>query len=608
MITAYGRQFNTDSLLSVELLAFREGWTTEQGGLGRTTHFINIVKEIWPEFEWYSWAHEQAEALCEHKVSGFTSGASSSKSDLMAKYGLVSWYCDPVNTLVIICSTTAIDAKMRIFGHVIRDHRKARASKKSVGKLVESQSIIKLSESEDGLAASDNSSVCLVAAGDQYKDDALRRLEGRKNKRVLLLIDEGQDVSQTIIDAALWNLSANAHFEVHMAGNASRRDDPHGLFMKPIEGWNSINRTTHKWKIKVGGREGIGIHFDATADDSPNMQRFAQGQPQLPFLRKSEDIISAKTHLGENNPVYLRQFVGFWSMADDETHFIIVESVLASHEAYDRAVWRNPPIDLAGIDPSYSGEGDRFIFHHCKWGLSVHEIWTFEYFEAIQIKPTLISGETKDDGNIRVCKNIAEKRSISPRFIGMDASAGSPLLSIAHRTWSPEILGVPFGGAATDLTVSQFDKRIASDLYANAVSELWYVLVEFLVAGQVRGVTPELSKELTARMYALVAGGKIKVEKKSEMKKRLGFSPDLADSGAVALRVLRERLHVKAGAHSAQAQAGAGDWKAVAARLSVSTATDAGPAKAKTMAEQALHHVEANRQGLLRLAKMLHRG
>lgn len=563
MIRKYGREFNIDSLLSVEYLAFREGWTVEQGGLGRHKHFENIVRETWPEFYWYTEAYEQAEALCNEKVTGFMAGASFTKSDLMGKYGEVSWFADPANTLVIVCSTTALDAKMRIWGHIVRDYRKARGAQKAVGRLIESQSIIKLAD-EDGLAGSDNASICLVAAGDQYKDDAVKRLQGRKNKKVLLLVDEGQDVSQAIVDEALWNLSANDHFEVHMAGNGSSRYDSLGNFMKPIEGWQSVNRTTHRWKIRVGGREGVALHFDATAEHSANMKRFAQGVPQLPFLRKAEDVISARTHLGESNATYMRQFVGFPPDSEGESSFIVTEQALSSHQASDRAEWKTAPTEVAGLDPSYSSDGDRFIFHHCRWGLTTHDVWTFEYFEYIQIKPRPIPGETKDAANIRECKRIAEERNISPRFVGMDSSAGTALLSMAHQMWSPEILGVPFGGAATDLPISTWDKRIASDIYANATSELAYVFVEFLNAGQIRGVKSEHAKELTARQFEIVAGNKVKIESKKDMKKRLGFSPDIADAGAVALRVVRERLRVQAGAGSPQAGNAGRDWQALA--------------------------------------------
>lgn len=570
-IIRYGRSFETNSLLDVELWAFRTGLSVEQGGLGRAVHFQRIVSEIWPEFTWYSWAYEQADALCNYKVSGFTSGASSSKSDLMAKFGLVSWFADPVNTLVIICSTSAQDAKMRIFGHVVRDFRKARAAGKAVGKVIESQSIIKLSESTDGVAASDNSSICLVAAGDQYKDDALKRLEGRKNKHVILLIDEGQDVSSTIVDTALWNLSANENFEVHMAGNAASRFDPHGVFMTPTDGWTQNNRTTHRWAIKVGGREGVGIHFDATAENSPNMERFAQGIPQLPFLRKAEDVLSAKTHLGEENATFLRQFAGYWPSNEGDTNYLITEQEITTHQASEPMYWQSAPSDYVGLDPSYSAGGDRFIFAHAQWGLSTHGIWTFYCKEAITVKVRQQPGETKDHAAVRMCKELATARNITPRNVGTDDSAATSFTSILHREWSPEILPVPFGGAPTDLPVSFYDKRISSDIYCDRSTELLAVFHEFIINGQVRGMSPQHVKEATSRQFKHV-GPKIKLESKKEMKLRLGYSPDEMDGFDIALAVIRERMKALAGAGGTK-PVDTGGWKQLQKRNDVVSRT-----------------------------------
>lgn len=606
-IQIYGREFDTDSLLDVELHCFRVGLSIEGGGLGRAGHFKRIVTAIWDDFIWYEWAHEQAEAICENKVTGFTSGASSGKSDMLARYALVSWYANPTDTLVIVCSTTSTDARQRVWGSLVKFHRQARAKKCSVGNLIETQMIIRLSEKTDGMATSDNNSICLVAAGNEDKDNALKRLQGRKAGNVTLILDELQDCSPTIIDAALWNLSANANFEVHAAGNASSRFDPHGTFLTPREGWSSVNRTTRKWPIKVGLMEGIGMHFDATAEDSPNMARFANGMPQLPFLRQAQDSIGARSLLGDQNPVFLRQFVGWWPDKDEESNYIVTDAALASHNAYDKPVWKNGYVNIVGIDPSYSSGGDMFILAILRYGLSVEDVWIIECHEAIQIRAKPLPNETKDFAAIRKCREICAERDISTRNIGIDSSAGTPMLSIAHQMWSPDILGVQFGGSASELPVSQTDKRVAKDLYANRTSELACVFVEFLNAGQIRGVQPDHAKQLTARKYELAAGGKIKIESKTDFKLRCGYSPDIKDAFNIGFAVLRERLHVKAGAGTPQAASSGGNWKELAAKRSVSTATDSGAARAKSAGQQALHDAQAAKSGLMRLAKLLHR-
>lgn len=547
-IEKYGRRFETNSPLEAELWCFREGLTVDQGGLGRHKHFELIVREIWPEFIWYSDAYEQADALCNYDITGFTSGASNSKSDLLGKYALISYQCDPINTLVIVCSTSSTDAKQRIWGHIVRDFRKARAQGKAVGKLIETQSIIKLSEKTDGEGSSDNSSICLVAAGDAFKDDALKRLQGKKNKRVVLVLDELQDCSQEIIREALWNLNANPKWEVHAAGNSASRFDAHGVFMTPNEGWPTVNRTTHKWKIKAGGKEGIGMHFNAAAENSPNMTRFHAGLPQLPFLRKAEDIMLAAQTLGESNPTFMRQYVGFWPDTEGDSNYLVTEQEIATHRACEKVTWQSTPTDFAGMDPSYSAGGDRFIFAHGQWGKTIQGVWTLYCKEAITVKVQPQPGETKDYAAVRQCKELAAARGIRPLNIGTDDSAATSFTSILHREWSPDILPVSFGGAPTDLPVSFYDKRLASDLYANRSTELLGVFHEFIINGQIRGMTPQHVKEVISRQFVRIAGNKIRLESKGDMKKRLGYSPDIMDGFSICLATIRERLKVQAGA------------------------------------------------------------
>lgn len=587
-IVKYGREFLPISgkewgLLNIELMAFREGWTITSGALGRTEHFIRICRELWPAFEWHEWALEMAAALCEYDVSGFTSGASSGKSEIIAKFGLVSWFADPVRTLVIACSTTAVDARQKVWGHIVRNFREARASNKATGHLIESQSIIRLSERTDGMAASDNASVCLVAAGDAFKDDSLKRLQGRHQRHVVLLLDELQDCSQEIVTTALGNLSANEKFEVHAAGNAGSRTDAHGTFMSPVDGWGRVNRTTHTWKIKAGGKIGIGVHFDCTSETSPNMKRAAAGQEQLKYLRKAEEVLIWKDSYGENNPTFLRQFVGFWPDSEGESNFIITEQELVVHSAYDSLghgfAWQSAPTLFAGIDPSYTAGGDRFIFFPLAWGLSTTGTWTLYFMEPINVKVKPIKGETKDYAAIRQCKEIANDLLITTLNIGLDSSAANPILSIAHREWSPYITGVQFGGAPSDKPLSNFDKRLGKDLFANRTSELNYVLHEFLINGQVRGVTADHAKEMTNRQYELVAGGKIKVESKKDMKARLGYSCDLLDGGNIGLDVLRERLKILAG-QSGGASGPRQDWSALQRKLDVTGRSEEARRKA----------------------------
>jgi hypothetical protein len=66
-------------------------------------------------------------------------------------------------------------------------------------------------------------------------------------------------------------------------------------------------------------------------------------------------------------------------------------------------------------------------------------------------------------------------------------------------------------------------------------------------SGQLKGVLPDLAKELTGRKYTTTAGGKVTIEPKRDYKLRLGKSPDLADAFFLGLDLARQKLGIQAG-------------------------------------------------------------
>lgn len=98
-------------------------------------------------------------------------------------------------------------------------------------------------------------------------------------------------------------------------------------------------------------------------------------------------------------------------------------------------------------------------------------------------------------------------------------------------------IGVDFGG-----------KPVTDTKFANRRSEMWFRLAEWVGAGGVLPDVPELVSELTAPKYKFDAHNKLLLEKKAEIKKRTGVSPDIADAIAlthaqpVAPRAVREVL------------------------------------------------------------------
>jgi hypothetical protein len=561
--------------LRIEMDAFLAGLTKEDGGLGKAVHYKNIVSTIWPTFAWHKWAELRAQAFCMNNieidgnnkyvrgVTGLAGGTDSGKSWDMAAFGLVNWFCDPLNTMVIVVSTSKIDAKQRIWGALVKMYREAQALGVAPGRLIESMDIIKLSDEEGkvidaSVGVSDASSIMLLAAGDEFKDDAQKRLQGKKNRRIVLIIDELQDCSASVINEAIWGFKGAQELYVVGAGNPSSIFDPHGKFCEPIKGWMSVDEETSHWKIRVAGIEGICLRFDSEKDN-PNQQSFDAGKGlRYPFLPKPNDVAIAKKELGELNPQYWRKFRGFWPPADADDTTIFSDILLARHGALDKPIWDGTPKDIAGVDPSYTEGGDRFVFTHLKYGRLISGKWAVAVEKQYVLNRRQGSQEDFQYEMIHQIKDLAEKLGIPNQWMGVDASAGGIFWSIGERELLKGWHAVSFAGAASDLPVSaQYALRneatgkpqVGKELFHNMASELCFVGRYFVENEQLKGVTPDLAWEMTQRKYVR-RQRKIIIESKTDMKKRIGKSPDLFDSFAVGLFVVRKVFGAMAGSEA----------------------------------------------------------
>ena len=74
------------------------------------------------------------------------------------------------------------------------------------------------------------------------------------------------------------------------------------------------------------------------------------------------------------------------------------------------------------------------------------------------------------------------------------------------------------------------------------MSEIWYQGQELLRSHQLRGITPDLAREMVGRKYETRGTNvKIKVESKVDYKSRIGRSPDIADAAFILVDLCRSR-------------------------------------------------------------------
>lgn len=117
-------------------------------------------------------------------------------------------------------------------------------------------------------------------------------------------------------------------------------------------------------------------------------------------------------------------------------------------------------------------------------------------------------------------------------------------VALAKERWGWESCFVDdtggFGGSVIDSMLQgnlpnvpvNFSSKADDSRYLNRRAEMWFRLAEWVKRGGTLPNLPSLVRELTTPTYTFV-NGKFALEEKAQIKKRLGFSPDLADALAL---------------------------------------------------------------------------
>lgn len=125
---------------------------------------------------------------------------------------------------------------------------------------------------------------------------------------------------------------------------------------------------------------------------------------------------------------------------------------------------------------------------------------------------------------------------VAARVIGAKAKWGSELEFVDDTGG--------FGGSVIDSLklagqtpmAIHFGSKATDPRYFNKRSEMWLKMADWVKAGGALPPDNRLKKELTSVLY-FIKDGKLALEGKDQVKQRLGFSPDLADSLALTFAI-----------------------------------------------------------------------
>lgn len=343
------------------------------------------------------------------------------------------------------------------------------------------------------------------------------------------------------------NLNKNEDFRAVVLGNPADVYDPLGRAAEPLDGWDGHMEPekTCTWKTRFMN----GICVNLVGDDSPNFDYPSDQPTRFKYLISREKIADTVSFFGKDSYEYYSQCKGTMRISQIARRVLSRKLAEENHALEDQVNWeRGGRTRIYFVDAAYGG--DRAVGGWGEFGKIVGGK-TILFLHQPSIIPITVGTEPEQQIAEFVKKNC-EGLSIAPENMGHDSTGRGSLGTFLARAWSAMTNPVEAGGKATDRPVSLDTyivdpktkvKRLKKcvEHYSKLVSEFWFSVRYAVQSQQIRGMTEEVLEEFCMREWDRVAGDRIEIEPKQDMKERTGRSPDLADWCAGVLEMARRK-------------------------------------------------------------------
>jgi hypothetical protein len=546
MIERYGHKWtDVAEPLMIDFLIVKN-WGLVQGvKFSLQEAYQNAITTIWPKFDLHRWSLEVIYQVSQYPHAVIFGPASCAKTYTVSAVILVEFFAQCMykgDYVSLLCTNVFDNLRQRAGGQILELHEAAQDRIQWLpGYRVAGKFTIHQTPPNDSSGVSRKVRRGIfgkaVRQGGEYS--GLSNLAGTKARTVRLVVDESQFLTPEFA-RAMANLRANAEFRSVWCGNPLTRTDLLGHIAEPLDGWDSLD------PVSTEIRRWQGKRFDAQCLQlpgltSPNLNVEDEAKPPFPYLLKRSDIEGCKRDYGEDSLIYYSQALGRIPSDIDEL-LVFPRKLCEDNNAFDpKPTWIGESKRVAGLDVSYTGGGDRTACAILEFGRDRNDKPRIALVHLSVIPHREEEGkqsyETVADDYRIICNNFGVK----PQNAGFDATFG-PISTGMARRWSSLAVPVVFSGKPDeDYIPVTNDRRNPSDFLRNAATQLTWALRQVIEVGCFRGMTEQLFNDAYPRRFELtesaVQKGLIAVETKSNLRDRIGASPDLADAVCVALRV-----------------------------------------------------------------------
>lgn len=526
-------------------------------GRGNFYHRKEIIKTLWPSYEWHKWGERRLKSVCNYRWVTWMGPGNSGKSTDAAIFALERWIESPSDTAVIVCSTTMKMLRKRIWSEVSRWHQ-ALPKGINAGELIDSDTMIrwKKGDAKHGIFG--------MAVEEGPIEEVINNLIGIHTESLVLVLDEMQGIREAIIRATD-NMSKNPRFDFWGMGNPEG-DDPLTRESTPINGWDSVERmVTPRWETLGGPMEENGCCEFFNGFDSPAITE-PDGEKKFYYLLQQRHINGhlKRVNGNMNDPGFVSQCIGWPPFLGVEST-VLDEQIVQKFKCTAKAVWTHGFKQGAALDPAFGG-GDRKILQFFRFGEVQEEVqdttpgvwnaagsavktrWVIEMNEWLDVPIDVNSDEPVHYQIQKYVTASCKLKNILPEDFALDSSGeGGGLKAILDKEWGT-VVGVEFGGNPSERVIEQGTERTAKEEYDTRSSELNMTVRRFAMANGLRGLSDKAKEQFCARKTTY-RNKKTRVEPKTRrgkvgekgFKDRLGYSPDHADAVAIACELALQR-------------------------------------------------------------------
>lgn len=442
------------------------------------------------EFLW-SKQVEIAEAIVAHRKVAVKAGHGVGKSFFAGR--AVAWWIDvhpPGEAFAVTTAPTDPQVKAILWQEIRRTHRKA----KLAGRVSEQ------AEWKDDLGD-------LIGIGRKPSDHNEHAFQGLHRRYLLAVLDEACGIPKQLWDAAS-SLTTNATSRILAIGNPT---DPMSHFAAvcdgaPEDGSSGLSKQGW-WVITI------------SAFDSPNLTGEPVPESVAVNVTDQSYIDESRLNWGEGSPLWVSKVEGrFPKDASDGTIPWSWIQACRGDEATVALGEAGGPVEL-GVDVGGSDNGDESVILGRRGAVAMAEQWTVRSGDSEVVVDRIIEAVTATGATSVKVDSIGVGHGV------VGSLRRRVVAEVAHPV---EVHGVGVGDAAPD------PKK-----YSNLKAWIWWEVGRVFSqqrAWDLSAVDDQTQRDLAEPRYREV-NGRIQIESKDDVRKRLGRSTDRGDALLLAFYV-----------------------------------------------------------------------